>query len=61
VRQHDDVTGHSRREPQRLIGFQPPGRSAVGQIDQLLTPIDVVDGHIKAIWAVRNPDKLAHL
>lgn len=61
MRQRDDVTGHSRREPQRLIGFQPLCRSAVGQIDQRLAPIGAVDGRVKASWAVRNAHKLAHL
>jgi RNA polymerase sigma-70 factor (ECF subfamily) len=31
-----------------------------GDIDTIAT-IDIRDGHIAAIYAVRNPDKLAHV
>ena len=31
-----------------------------GNIDTIAT-IDIRDGHVAAIYAVRNPDKLAHV
>ncbi len=44
------------------IGGQPAGirRSSDGAIASVFS-IDVVDGRIKTIWAMRNPDKLRHL
>jgi RNA polymerase sigma-70 factor (ECF subfamily) len=44
------------------IGGQPARirRTPDGAIWSVFS-IDVVDGRIKTIWVVRNPDKLAHL
>lgn len=44
------------------IGGQPAGirRSSDGSIASVFS-IDVVDGRIKTIWAMRNPDKLRHM
>src|SRR5215217_4999831 len=44
------------------IGRQPAGirRTSDGAVATVFS-IDVVDGRIKTIWAVRNPDKLRHL
>ena len=44
------------------IGGQPAGirRTSDGAVATVFS-IDVVDGRIKTIWAVRNPDKLRHV
>jgi RNA polymerase sigma-70 factor (ECF subfamily) len=44
------------------IGGQPGcvRRTSDGEIFSVFS-LDVVDGRIKTIWLVRNPDKLAHV
>jgi RNA polymerase sigma-70 factor, ECF subfamily len=57
------VRRHGPMTDQRVhIGGQPGciRRTPDGEIFSVFS-LDVVDGRIKTIWVIRNPDKLAHL